>query len=77
TTTTAIELSGKPWVGFRDFSVQNGQISSYNYDEPDRSIPVYQNGDTEGGTMSFDADYLTENDGSAESQQVDITNRLN
>ncbi|UTE77673.1 metallophosphoesterase [Rossellomorea sp. KS-H15a] len=77
TTTTAIELSGKPWVGFRDFSVQNGQISSYNYEEPDRSIPVYQNGDTEGGTMSFDADYLNENDGSAASQRVDITNRLN
>ncbi|MGF3105571.1 metallophosphoesterase family protein [Rossellomorea sp. DUT-2] len=77
TTTTAIELSGKPWVGFRDFSVQNGQISSYNYEEPGHSIPVYQNGDTEGGTMSFDAAYQTANDGSAASQQVDITNRLN
>lgn len=76
-TTTAIELSGKPWVGFRNFSVQNGQIASYNYEEPGHSIPVYQNGDTEGGIMSFDAAYQTENDGSAASQQVEIINRLN
>ncbi|MGM0752865.1 MAG: metallophosphoesterase family protein [Bacillota bacterium] len=76
TTTTAIELTGKPWVGFRDFSVQGGQIESYNYEEPGHSTPVYQDGDTKGGTMSFDAVYQTGNDGSASSQQVEVTNRL-
>lgn len=76
TTTTAIELTGKPWVGFRDFSVQDGQIESYNYEDTGHSIPVYQDGDTKGGTMSFDADYQTSNDGSASSQQVVVTNRL-
>ncbi|WP_299745333.1 hypothetical protein [uncultured Rossellomorea sp.] len=77
TTTTAIELTGKPWVGFRGFSVQDGQIEFYNYEETGHSIPVYQNGDTKGGTMSFDAAYQTSNDGSASSQQVEVTNRLN
>ncbi|MFI8576996.1 metallophosphoesterase family protein [Rossellomorea aquimaris] len=76
TTTTAIELTGKPWVGFRDFSVQDGQIESYNYEDTGHSIPVYQDGDTKGGIMSFDADYQTSNDGSASSQQVVVTNRL-
>ncbi|OAT79671.1 hypothetical protein A6P54_16385 [Bacillus sp. MKU004] len=77
TTTTAIELTGKPWVGFRDFTVTNGQISSYQYDESGHSIPVYENGDTKGGIMSYDADYSLANDGSSSSQEVTVTNRLN
>ncbi|MBH9966805.1 metallophosphoesterase family protein [[Bacillus] enclensis] len=77
TTTTAIELTGKPWVGFRDFTVTNGQISSYQYDESGHSIPVYENGDTKGGIMSYDADYSLANDGSSSSQEVTLTNRLN
>ncbi|MCA1055006.1 metallophosphoesterase [Rossellomorea aquimaris] len=77
TTTTAIELTGKPWVGFRDFKVKDGQIASYQYDESGHSIPVYQNGDTIGGVMSLEADYSQPNDGSAQSQEVTVTNRLN
>jgi 3',5'-cyclic AMP phosphodiesterase CpdA len=76
TTTTAIELTGKPWVGFRDFTVNDGQISSYHYDESGHSIPVYENGDTKGGVMSYEADFKYANDGSASSQVATVTNRL-
>ncbi|MEL3972166.1 metallophosphoesterase [Rossellomorea oryzaecorticis] len=76
TTTTAIELTGKPWVGFRNFTVNDGQISSYHYDESGHSIPVYENGDTKGGVMSYEADYKYANDGSASSQEATVTNRL-
>ncbi|WP_064092043.1 metallophosphoesterase family protein [Rossellomorea aquimaris] len=77
TTTTAIELTGKPWVGFRDFKVNNGQITSHNYDDSGHSIPVYQNGDTKSGTMSYEANYQNANNGGASSQEVTVTNRLN
>jgi 3',5'-cyclic AMP phosphodiesterase CpdA len=77
TTTAAIELTGKPWVGFRHFTTKDGQITSYNYEEPGHSIPVYQNGETKNGIMSFEADYATRNDGQASSQQSTVTNRLN
>ncbi len=76
TTTTAIELSGKPWVGFRDFQVNKGQITSFSHDEQGHSIPVYQDGNTEKGTMSFEASYQDANDGQATSQKVTISNRL-
>lgn len=77
TTTTAIELTGKPWVGFRHFTMKNGQVTSYNYEDPDHSIPVYENGDTKSGVMSFEANYASVNDGSATSQEATVTNRLN
>lgn len=77
TTTTAIELTGKPWVGFRNFTLKNGKITSYNYEDPDHSIPVYENGDTKGGVMSFEANYASANDGSASAQVATVTNRLN
>jgi 3',5'-cyclic AMP phosphodiesterase CpdA len=76
-TTTAIELTGKPWIGFRNFVMSNGQPTGYNYEEPGHSIPVYQNGVTKTGIMSFQADYAAANDGNASSQTATVTNRLN
>lgn len=76
TTTTAVELTGKPWVGFRPFKMKNGEITSYKYDDLGHSIPVYQNGDTKSGVMSFDANYSVANDGTATSQEAAVTNRL-
>ncbi|WP_226678031.1 metallophosphoesterase family protein [Mesobacillus jeotgali] len=76
TTTTAIELTGKPWVGFRNFKVKNGEVTSYKYDDQGHSIPVYQNGDTKSGVMSFDTSYNVPNDGQASSQEATVTNRL-
>ncbi|WP_226654834.1 metallophosphoesterase family protein [Pseudalkalibacillus hwajinpoensis] len=76
TTTTAIELSGKPWVGFRPFKVKNGEIVDYNYEEPGHSVPVYEHGDTESGVMSLESTFTNPNDGTAASQTVTITNRL-
>jgi 3',5'-cyclic AMP phosphodiesterase CpdA len=76
-TTTAIELTGKPWIGFRNFVMNNGQPTGYNYEEPGHSIPVYQNGVTRDGIMSFQADYAAANDGHASSQTATVTNRLN
>jgi 3',5'-cyclic AMP phosphodiesterase CpdA len=77
TTTTAIELTGKPWIGFRNFEMKNGQPTGYNYEEPGHSMPVYQNGATKNGIMSFQADYAAANDGHASSQTATVTNRLN
>lgn len=76
TTTTSVELTGKPWVGFRNFKMKNGEITSYKYDDLGHSIPVYQNGDTKSGVMSFDAGYSVPNDGQASSQEAAVTNRL-
>ncbi|MBN8209751.1 metallophosphoesterase [Bacillus sp. NTK071] len=76
TTTTAIELSGKPWVGFRPFEVKNGEVMNYNYEEPGHSVPVYENGDTESGVMSFESTYQNPNDGTATNQTVTVVNRL-
>lgn len=76
TTTTAIELTGKPWVGFRNFKMKNGEVTSYKYDDQGHSIPVYQNGDTKSGVMSFDTSYTVPNDGQASSQEATVTNRL-
>ncbi len=76
TTTTSVELTGKPWVGFRNFKMKNGEITSYKYDDLGHSIPVYQNGDTKSGVMSFDAGYSVPNDGQASSQEATVTNRL-
>ncbi len=77
TTTTAIELTGKPWIGFRHFTVNKGQPTSYNYEEPGHSIPVYQYGETRNGIMSFEANYTAANDGQASAQNAAVTNRLN
>lgn len=77
TTTTAVELTGKPWVGFRQFTMKDGEISSYQYDDLGHSTPVYQNGDTKSGTMSYEAAYQTSNNGQASTQEAAITNRLN
>jgi hypothetical protein len=77
TTTTAVELTGKPWIGFRNFDMKNGQPTGYNYEEPGHSIPVYQNGVTKDGIMSFQVDYTAANDGHASSQTATVTNRLN
>lgn len=76
TTTTSVELTGKPWVGFRNFKMKNGEITSYKYDDLGHSVPVYQNGDTKSGVMSFDAGYSVPNDGQASSQEAAVTNRL-
>ncbi|MCA0984755.1 metallophosphoesterase [Halobacillus yeomjeoni] len=75
-TTTSIELSGKPWAGFRPFQVNDGNIQDYNYEDPDRSVPVYQHGDTESGVMSLESDYENANDGTATRQTIQVTNRL-
>jgi 3',5'-cyclic AMP phosphodiesterase CpdA len=76
TTTTAIELTGKPWVGFRNFKVKNGEVTSHKYDDQGHSTPVYQNGDTKSGVMSFEASYSLPNNGQASSQEATVTNRL-
>ncbi|WP_047151116.1 metallophosphoesterase [Aneurinibacillus tyrosinisolvens] len=77
-TTTSVELTGKPWIGYRIFQMNNGKLdSSYVYENPDRSLPVYQNGDTAGGVMSFEVQYASPNDGTAASQTAVIYNRLN
>ncbi|WP_349409444.1 metallophosphoesterase family protein [Pseudalkalibacillus sp. SCS-8] len=77
TTTTSVELSGKPWVGFRPLQVKDGKVTAYNYEEPGRSVPVYENGDTESGVMSLESQYKNANDGHASEQTVTIHNRLN
>ncbi|PLR84892.1 metallophosphoesterase family protein [Bacillus sp. V33-4] len=77
TTTASVELSGKPWVGFRNFKMRKGQFTSYNYEEPGRSIPIYMNGETKSGIMSFEANYKAANDGHSTSQEATVTNRLN
>lgn len=76
TTTTSIELSGKPWVGFRPLEVKDGSITNYTYEEPGRSVPVYENGDTENGVMSLDSSYENPNDGHSNKQTITLTNRL-
>ncbi|RSK54674.1 metallophosphoesterase family protein [Bacillus canaveralius] len=76
TTTASVELSGKPWVGFRNFKMRKGQFTSYNYEEPGRSIPIYMNGETKSGIMSFEANYKAANDGHSTSQEATVTNRL-
>ncbi|WP_409250635.1 metallophosphoesterase family protein [Bacillus sp. SCS-153A] len=76
TTTTSLELSGKPWSGFRPLQVENGEITDYNYEEPGISIPIYENGNTEAGVMSLDAQYKHPNDGHASEQTVKLYNRL-
>nr|WP_241680279.1 metallophosphoesterase [Metabacillus mangrovi] len=75
-TTTAIELSGKPYAGFRNFTVQDGLLKDYIYEGEHSSIPIYENGDITTRTMSYEASYEEANDGQAESQQVTLTNRL-
>ncbi|MFY4776398.1 metallophosphoesterase family protein [Metabacillus sp. RGM 3146] len=77
-TTTSIELTGDPWIGYRTFHMNNGALdSSYIYEGTDRSLPVYQEGNTAAGVMSFQADFSAPNDGTAADQTATVTNRLN
>ncbi|MFY4775788.1 metallophosphoesterase family protein [Metabacillus sp. RGM 3146] len=77
-TTTAVELTGKPWIGYRTFQMNNGSLdSSYIYESPDRSQPIYQNGNTTDGVMSFETEYSSPNDGTATTQTATVSNRLN
>ncbi|MCD7036511.1 metallophosphoesterase [Metabacillus sp. GX 13764] len=77
-TTTSVELTGDPWVGYRTFQMKNGSMDpSYIYSGTENSVPVYQNGDTAAGVMSAQADYAGPNDGTGDSQTVTLTNRLN
>ncbi|MCA0986980.1 metallophosphoesterase family protein [Guptibacillus algicola] len=76
TTTTSLELSGKPYVGFRPLEVKDGNVVNYNYQDPHHSIPVYENGDTERGVMSLESSYKNSNDGHSSNLTATITNRL-
>ncbi|MGA4720838.1 metallophosphoesterase family protein [Fictibacillus nanhaiensis] len=78
-TTASIELSAKPWVGYRLFekTAADNKFNSYVYEGPDRSMPVYQNGNTSAGVVSFENKFQLPNDGSQVTQTATVTNRLN
>jgi hypothetical protein len=78
-TTASIELSAKPWVGYRLFEKNSAdnEFRSYVYEGPDRSMPVYQNGNTSAGVVSFENKFELPNDGSQVTQTATVTNRLN
>ncbi|TLS37174.1 metallophosphoesterase family protein [Pseudalkalibacillus caeni] len=76
-TTAAIELTGKPWVGFRLFEKDQQGFNSYIYEEPHNSMPVYQDGNTSTGVMSLESYYEKPNDGTAASQKATVYNRYN
>lgn len=78
-TTASIELSAKPWVGYRLFekNATDNKFRSYVYEGPDRSMPVYQNGNTSAGVVSFENKFELPNDGSQVTQTATVTNRLN
>jgi hypothetical protein len=78
-TTASIELSAMPWVGYRVFQkeVDKADFNSYIYEGPDRSMPVYQNGNTTAGVVSFEHKFALPNDGTQVTQTATITNRLN
>ncbi len=78
-TTSSIELTGQPWVGYRIFQKNpaSPDFSSYIYEGTERSTPVYQNGNTAAGTVSFEANYTQPNDGTQRKQTVTAVNRLN
>ncbi|SFD53975.1 hypothetical protein SAMN05428981_101821 [Bacillus sp. OV194] len=50
---------------------------SYIYEGTERSTPVYQNGNTAAGTVSFEANYTQPNDKTQRKQTVTAVNRLN
>jgi 3',5'-cyclic AMP phosphodiesterase CpdA len=78
-TTSSIELTGKPWVGYRLFEKDSAgkKFNSYIYEGPDKSMPVYENGNTSAGVVSFENNFTLPNDGSQASQKATLTNRLN
>jgi 3',5'-cyclic AMP phosphodiesterase CpdA len=78
-TTASIELSAKPWVGYRLFEKDpaSSKINSYIFKGPDKSMPVYQDGNTAAGVVSFENSFKLPNDGSQTTQIGTITNRLN
>ncbi|MFC0189684.1 metallophosphoesterase family protein [Fictibacillus aquaticus] len=78
-TTASIELSAKPWVGYRVFQKDpaSSKFNGYVYEGPDRSMPVYENGDTAAGTVSFQNEYSLPNDGTQVTQTATLTNRWN
>jgi hypothetical protein len=78
-TTASIELSAKPWVGYRVFQKDpaNKKFNGYVYEGPDRSMPVYENGDTAAGTVSLQNEYSFPNDGTQVTQTATLTNRWN
>ncbi|MDR7071293.1 metallophosphoesterase family protein [Fictibacillus barbaricus] len=78
-TTSSIELTGKPWVGYRLFEKDpaNKKFNSYVYEGPDKSMPVYENGNTSAGVVSFENNFKLPNDGSQSTQTATVTNRLN
>ncbi|CAH0347469.1 metallophosphoesterase [Bacillus sp. CECT 9360] len=78
-TTASIELSAKPWVGYRVFQKEKrgNNFNSYVYEGPDRSIPVYKNGVTSEGIVSFENQFTQPNDGTQATQTAVVTNRLN
>lgn len=78
-TTASIELSAMPWVGYRVFQkeVDSADFNSYIYEGPDRSMPVYQKGNTSAGVVSFENKFALPNDGTQVTQTATVTNRLN
>jgi hypothetical protein len=78
-TTSSIELTGKPWVGYRLFEKDPSQkkFNSYIYEGPDKSMPVYENEKTSAGVVSFENNFKLPNDGSQTTQTATVTNRLN
>lgn len=78
-TTASIELSAKPWVGYRLFEKDAAAdtFNSYVFEGPDKSMPVYQDGNTSAGVVSFENAFKLPNDGSQVTQTATLTNRLN
>ncbi|KSU85875.1 3',5'-cyclic AMP phosphodiesterase CpdA [Fictibacillus enclensis] len=78
TTTASIELSATPWEGYRTFQKDpdSKNFNSYIYEGTDRSIPVYENGNSAAGTVSFEANLAQPNDGTQGAQTATVTNRL-
>jgi 3',5'-cyclic AMP phosphodiesterase CpdA len=78
-TTASIELSAKPWVGYRLFEKDAAAdtFNSYVFEGPDKSMPVYQDGNTSAGVVSFENAFKLPNDGSQVTQTATVTNRLN
>ncbi|RZT24022.1 metallophosphoesterase family protein [Fictibacillus sp. BK138] len=78
-TTASIELSAKPWVGYRLFEKDAAAdtFNTYIFEGPDKSMPVYQDGNTSAGVVSFENTFKLPNDGSQVTQTATLTNRLN
>ncbi|TYR81549.1 hypothetical protein FZC66_06845 [Priestia megaterium] len=77
-TTASVELSAKPWAGYRIFQKEKGtdEFRSYVYDGTENSMPVYQFGLTAPGIVSFENQFELPNDGSQVIQNATVTNRL-